>query len=123
MTDAISKAFRAISRTPGCACLLFLCSVAPAKDRFDAADRAHWAFQPLKQPAVPQVSHRDWVRNPVDSFVVAELEKEHLEPGPAADKRTLIRRAYLDLIGIPPSPREIEAFVADRSREAFGRVV
>jgi len=80
MTDAISKAFRAISRMLACACVLLISSGAPAKDRFDAADRAHWAFQPLKQPAVPEVSHRDWVRNPVDSFVLAQLEKEQLEP-------------------------------------------
>ena len=94
-----------------------------AKDRFDAEDRAHWAFQKVTRPALRKVQHQDWVRNPIDNFIVAELEAKKIEPAPAANKEALIRRAYLDLIGIPPSPREVDAFVADHSPQAFARIV
>jgi hypothetical protein len=98
-------------------------SISAPKDQFDAEDRAHWSFQPVKRPDVPIVQHKEWLRNPIDSFVAAQLEAKKIEPGPVANKTTLIRRAYLDLIGIPPSPQEIEAFVADKSTDAFAHVV
>jgi hypothetical protein len=69
------------------------------------------------------VSDRLWARNPIDAFVLAQLEKKNLKPAPAADRRTLIRRVYLDLIGLPPTLQETEAFLRDRSPEAFERVV
>ena len=89
----------------------------------DADDRGHWAFQKVARPDVPQVQHREWVRTPVDAFVAAELEKHNISPGPAADKRTLLRRAYLDLIGIPPTPAEVQEFLDDTSPKAFARAV
>src|SRR5437867_4049676 len=99
-------------------CIVSLAASEPvpslAKDRFDAEDRAHWAFQKVIRPAVPKVQHSDWVRNPIDGFILAELEKNKIDPAPRANKETLIRRAYLDLVGIPPSPREVDTFVADR---------
>jgi len=94
-----------------------------AKGKVDAEDRSHWAFQKVTRPAVPPVEHRAWVRNPIDSFVLAELEAKQIEPGSLADRQVLIRRAYLDLIGIPPTPAEVDAFLADRSSQAFSRVV
>src|ERR1044072_586479 len=122
MTDVISQSFRAIRRTLTLCLLFWICGGALAKDRFDSEDRGHWAFQPLKRSTIPVVGHRDWVRNPIDSFVLSELQTRKLEPGRAADKRTLIRRAYLDLIGIPPAPSEIDPFVADPLKRAVARV-
>jgi len=101
----------------GCASVLY------ASDAFDAEDRAHWAFQKATRPELPQVQNRAWMRNEVDTFVLAELEKQNIPPGPAADKRILLRRAYLDLIGIPPTPAEANEFLNDSSPEAFEHVV
>jgi Protein of unknown function (DUF1553)/Protein of unknown function (DUF1549)/Planctomycete cytochrome C len=78
-----------------------------------------WAFQPVKQFDQPEVATPDWPRRKIDYFILAKLEANKLHPSPAADKRTLIRRAYLDLIGLPPSYEEIEAFVADPAPDAY----
>src|SRR5688572_16496453 len=75
--------------------------------------RKWWAFQPVKDAAPPDVKRSDWTRKPLDRFVLAKLEQKDLAPAPPADKFTLIRRAYYDLIGLPPTPAEVEAFVAD----------
>ena len=85
--------------------------------------RTHWAFQPVTEPAVPAVKRQHWVQTPVDAFVLAALERAGLEPSPRADKRTLIRRATYDLIGLPPTPEEVAAFIADQSPGAFATVV
>jgi len=95
----------------------------PVDDEFEPADRAHWAFQRVIRPDCSVVNHVHWVRNPIDAFVASQLEAKQIEPGPAADKITLIRRAYLDLIGIPPGPGEVDAFLADPSSHAFAKVV
>jgi hypothetical protein len=73
----------------------------------------HWAFQSPKRPEAAKVENQAWVRNPIDRFVLARLEKEGLKPSPEADRVTLIRRLSLDLIGLPPRPQEVEAFVKD----------
>jgi hypothetical protein len=83
----------------------------------------HWAFQPCKQPVPPKVQHQAWVRNPIDNFVLARLEAEGLAPAAEADPYTLVRRVYLDLIGLPPTPEEADAFAADPSPEAYEKVV
>lgn len=83
----------------------------------------HWAFHKPVEPAVPVVRNTAWVKSPVDAFVLAGLEAQGLKPAPLADRRTLVRRAYFDLIGLPPTPEEVDAFVADRSPDAFARVV
>ena len=83
--------------------------------------RKHWAFQPLVKPAVPATDTP--VQNPIDAFINARLAAQHLRPNTAADKRTLIRRATYDLTGLPPTPAEIDAFLADESEAAFTRVV
>src|SRR5580765_8968937 len=94
-----------------------------AKDRFEPAARAHWAFQKVVRPVPPAVKQAKWVRNPIDAFVLAELEARGIAPSPPADKITLLRRVYLDLIGLPPTPQEVDAFLADRSAGAFEKVV
>ncbi len=83
----------------------------------------HWAFQPVQKPAVPHVSDQTWARNPIDAFILARLEKVGLKPAPLAERRTLLRRVYLDLIGLPPTPEELHHFLNDSSPFAFERVV
>jgi hypothetical protein len=83
----------------------------------------HWAFQPVHRPPVPTPQGRDWVRTPVDAFVLARLEQHRLEPAPPADPRTLLRRVYLDLTGLPPTPEEQQVFVNDPSPDAYEKVV
>ena len=85
--------------------------------------REHWAFQPVKKPTVPAVQQDGWVSTPVDAFVRTKLEAKRLAPAPPADKRTLLRRVTYDLTGLPPTPEETEAFLADRSADAYVQVV
>src|SRR5206468_2713512 len=99
-------------------------SAAPNAAAFDLKARArHWAFQPLTRPALPEVQRRDWPRSPIDYFVLAGLEARHLAPAAPADRRTLLRRVTYDLIGLPPTPAEIDRFLADRSPNAYQKVV
>jgi hypothetical protein len=96
----------------------------PAAVQTTSATRsAHWAFQPIGRPPVPAGAGRHWVRNGIDAFVVARLEKERLAPAPEADRVTLFRRLHLDLIGLPPGPAEVDAYLADRSPTAYERAV
>jgi len=90
---------------------------------FTDQQRSYWAFQPVKDPARPAVKDPALVRSPIDAFVLAKLEERGLTPAPPAEKRTLIRRVTFDLTGLPPSPAEIDAFLADDSPRAFSRVV
>jgi hypothetical protein len=87
------------------------------------AGRKHWSFQPLQHAAVPTVQDAAWPRGDVDRFLLADLEREKLTPAPDADRYALLRRATFDLIGLPPTVAEIEAFVADESPQAFEHVV
>ena len=99
-------------------------SAAPAHESsFSPEQRAYWAFQPVVRPMPSATPDTAWVRNPVDAFVLAGLDAESLEPAPPADKATLVRRVYLDLTGLPPSPAEVAAFVADDSSAAYHRLV
>ncbi|HKQ84096.1 MAG TPA: DUF1549 and DUF1553 domain-containing protein [Steroidobacteraceae bacterium] len=83
----------------------------------------HWAYEPIQNPAVPAVKHKEWVRTPIDAFVAAKLEASNLDPSPDADKATLIRRATLDTWGLLPTPEEVKAFVNDRSAQAYEKLV
>ena len=85
--------------------------------------REWWSFRPLKSPAVPAVKQKRWPVNDLDRFILARLEKENLKPANDAEKRVLIRRATFDLIGLPPTPEEVESFLADKSDKAFAKVV
>src|SRR6266478_1327324 len=94
-----------------------------SKDRFTARQRNYWAFQPVRRSETPAVKRQDWVRNPIDSFILAKLEAKDLGPSPEAGKIELIRRVTFDLIGLPPSDAEVSAFLADRSPGAYEKVV
>ena len=91
--------------------------------QFSPAQTAWWSFQPIRDPAPPVVTNTDWCQSPLDRFVLAKLEANGLSPAPPADKRTLLRRVTFDLTGLPPTPEELAAFLADDSPEAFARVV
>ncbi|MFO0852160.1 MAG: PSD1 and planctomycete cytochrome C domain-containing protein [Gemmataceae bacterium] len=88
-----------------------------------SAGSDHWAFRPVQAPGVPAVKHAGWVRTPVDAYILAKLESRGLTPSPAADKRTLLRRVYFDLIGLPPTWDESRAFETDPDPAAFAKVV
>lgn len=83
----------------------------------------HWAFTAPVKPAVPEVGEQEWPENPLDNFILSRLEKEGLQHAPRADKRTLVRRITLDLTGLPPTPQEVEKFVADKSPFAVEKLV
>lgn len=83
----------------------------------------HWSFQPLRKPAPPATRRAGWTRNPIDAFVLARLEKESIAPSPEADRSTLLRRVSLDLTGLPPTPAELAAFLADQRPDAYELVV
>ncbi|MBS1828281.1 MAG: PSD1 domain-containing protein [Acidobacteria bacterium] len=85
--------------------------------------KKHWAFVAPKRPALPAVQQKAWVRNPIDAFVLARLEKEGLQPSAEADRITLLRRLSLDLTGLPPTPDEADAFVNDKSKDAYEKQV
>lgn len=96
-----------------------------AAKAFDLAERkaSHWCWQPVRKPVVPAVRDEKWPRGEIDRFILARLEEAGLKPAPDADRRTLIRRVYFDLIGLPPSRREVTEFLADQSPDAFEKVV
>jgi mono/diheme cytochrome c family protein len=83
----------------------------------------HWAFKPIKMPPVPQVKNSRWTQSALDHFIVEKLEARGIAPSPPADKRTLIRRAAYGLTGLPPTPQDVDAFIKDKSAEAFPRLV
>ncbi|MCC6366557.1 MAG: PSD1 domain-containing protein [Bryobacterales bacterium] len=91
--------------------------------KVSAAQRAFWSFQPLRNPTPPAVKNEAWVRTPVDRFILARLEGKGITPNRRASKTTLLRRATLDLTGLPPTPEEVDAFLSDQSPEAFAKVV
>ncbi len=83
----------------------------------------HWAYVAPRRPPVPAVKRADWVRNPIDAFVLANLEREKFSPSPEADRATLIRRLCIDLTGLPPTPQEVDAFIADADPLAYEKLV
>jgi hypothetical protein len=97
-------------------------STAPGT-RTPAVAKPHWAFQPVATPKIPTVKAKGWVKTPIDAFVLATLEKQGLKPNGWADRHTLIRRATFDLTGLPPAPEEVEAFMADKSPDAWPKVI
>jgi len=100
-------------------------AVAPRKGEFVISDkdRAHWAYQPVKRPDVPQVKEKAWIKNPIDAFILAKLEAKGLAPAPPASKQELARRLFFDLTGLPPTPAEIEAFLNDKTPDAYEKLV
>jgi len=98
-------------------------SAASAEPASSFVKSNHWAFQPVRRPVVPQVRNSSRVRNPIDRFVLQRLAKEHVTPSPEADRATLIRRVSLDLTGLPPTPEEVSAFLADQTPQAYEHLV
>jgi Protein of unknown function (DUF1553)/Protein of unknown function (DUF1549) len=93
---------------------------------YTPVERRHWAFVKRPQPEVPKftaAADRAWVRNPIDAFVLARLKKDNLRPSPEADRAVLIRRLYFDVIGLPPTPKEVAQFAADKSPGAYAKLV
>jgi uncharacterized protein DUF1553/uncharacterized protein DUF1549/cytochrome c len=95
----------------------------PAGNAAAAAIDEHWAYKKPVRPEPPAVSQTGWPRNPIDRFVLARLEREQLTPSPEASRATLLRRVSLDLIGLPPTPAELDAFLADTAPDAYERAV
>ena len=88
-----------------------------------AKDRAHWAWQPLGQAAIPQVPQAGQLANPIDHFIAARLQPHGLGQAPEADRRTLIRRLHFDLLGLPPSAEAVAAFEADPRPDVYERLL
>ncbi len=99
-------------------------AVKPSKQySVTAEQRQWWAFQPVANPAPPAVKNKAWVKTPIDAFILSALEAKNLKPTAPASRRTLIRRATLDLTGLPPTAAEIDEFEKDKSPQAFAKVV
>jgi uncharacterized protein DUF1553/uncharacterized protein DUF1549 len=96
---------------------------AEAPHVFTPAQKSYWAFQPVKKPALPAVKNKAWVKTPIDAFILAKLEEKNLQPNPRAGKLTLLRRATIDMTGLPPTQDEIQAFLSDQSPNAWEKVV
>ncbi|GDY21991.1 hypothetical protein LBMAG56_33380 [Verrucomicrobiota bacterium] len=95
----------------------------PSSEVAPSTPAEHWAFQPVRRPAVPAVKNSNWPRNPIDAFVLAKLEARGWSPAPAAAPRDLLRRLHLDLTGLPPTPAEQDAFAAEPTPAALDRVI
>jgi len=114
-----------VSFTTLCGLLLASDTIAPL-GKYTPAERRHWAFVPRVHPGIPafrEAADRAWVKTPVDAFLLARLKKEGLKPSPQADRAALIRRVSFDLTGLPPTPADIAAFAADRSPNAWEKLV
>jgi hypothetical protein len=105
------------------ALILPLQAAEPAEPTFSPEQRGHWAFRKPLRPNLPPTSNPGWIRSPVDAFLLARLDQAGLKPSPAADRATLLRRVTFDLTGLPPTPAETEAFLADISPNAYEKVV
>ena len=89
----------------------------------DAEAKNYWAYKALVRPEVPKVERTEWVKNPIDAFVLKKLEDKKIAPNPVADKTALVRRAYYDLIGLPPTPEQVDAFVKDTAPDAWSKLI
>lgn len=98
-------------------------AIAPSDEKPEVDPKDHWAFRPPVRSPVPQVKNSAWVRNPIDAFIAVEHEKLGLRPQPEADRRILLRRVYLDLIGVPPTRAELESALNDKSDQWYEKVV
>ncbi|MBM3993566.1 MAG: DUF1553 domain-containing protein [Planctomycetes bacterium] len=101
---------------------IILCA-SPAFAQSDDAKKSHWAFQPVRRPDLPAVKNKGWARNPIDAFILARLEKAKLAPNKDAERGTLIRRLKFDLLGLPPTPEEVDTFVKNADSLAYEKLV
>lgn len=102
--------------------LLIMLGILSADEK-PASEEAWWSLKPLKKPTVPAVAGSNWIRNPVDAFILTKLREQGFTPAPEADRRTLIRRLTFDLLGLPPTPDEVAAFQNDKSADAYEKLV
>src|SRR5436190_23638693 len=86
---------------------------------FTDAQKSFWSLQPVKKSPVPAVQGKQWVKNPIDAFVLSKLEEKQLQPNKPVDKLTLLRRVTIDLTGLPPMPADIQTFLSDNSPNAY----
>jgi hypothetical protein len=114
---------RYVSAVLGLALSAPLLFPAEAPHVFTPAQKSYWALQPVKKSPVPAVKNKDWVKTPIDAFILAKLEEKNLQPNPRADKLTLLRRVTIDMTGLPPTQEEIQQFVSDKSPNAWEKVV
>lgn len=98
-------------------------AVASHEPQVNEETKNHWSFRPIERPEVPEVQNADWVENEIDAFILAGLESRGLTPNPEADRRQLVRRLYYDLLGLPPTPEQVEEFVNDNSPDAWPRLI
>jgi hypothetical protein len=109
---------------PALLAAVYLTGVArPDQPTVEKAQDPWWAFQPVKQPLPPAVQNTDWPLSPLDRFILAALEAKGLTPAPPADRRTLVRRAHFDLLGLPPPPELVESFVKDDAPDAYEKLI
>src|SRR5206468_4022200 len=83
----------------------------------------YWCYKPVKRPATPVVKDRAWVHNPIDAFLLAKMEAKGLTPAGPANRAALVRRAYYDLTGLPPTPEQVDAFVNDRTADSWEKLI
>jgi hypothetical protein len=133
-TKPMMAGFRNILTAALCGAILLLClsgrltigATLPEKREVEAAQKKkieHWAFKRPQRPAVPNVKNQKWMRNPIDAFVLARLEKENIKPSPEADRIMLIRRLSFDLLGLPPTLDEVVSFINDKRRDAYEQLM
>src|ERR1700735_4798629 len=96
---------------------------AEAPHFFTPAQKSYWAFQPVKKSPLPAVKNKDWVKTPIDAFILAKLEEKNLQPNPRADKLTLLKRVTIDMTGLPPPQEEIQQCGSDKTPTAWKKVV
>ena len=107
-------------------CLELVAATVAPLGKYTAVERRHWAFQPRSNPVLPKfesTADKNFVRNPIDAFILARLHKAELSPSPQASKEVLVRRVYFDLTGLPPTPQQVQAFVNDKRADAWPRLI
>jgi hypothetical protein len=114
---------RYVSAVLGFALSATLLFPAEAPHVFTPAQKSYWALQPVKKSPLPAVKDKAWVKTPIDAFILAKLEENKLQPNPRADKLTLLKRVTIDMTGLPPTQEEIQAFLSDKSPDAWEKVV
>jgi len=98
-------------------------NVVTPEPTWTSEQKGHWSFQPVKSPTPPKVKKESWIRNPIDRFILSQMESMEFKPAPQADKSSLIRRVTFDLTGLPPTPSEIDSFLSDNRPDAYERLI
>ncbi|HAT18940.1 MAG TPA: hypothetical protein DCS85_02175, partial [Verrucomicrobiales bacterium] len=91
--------------------------------KVNATTKSFWSYKPLRRPSVPKIGNPAWSANPIDAFIYSRLKKNSLQPAPRADKRALARRAFFDLLGLPPTREQLSSFISDDSPGAWEKLI